>query len=113
MSSKIALNYFLLKNRDLVSDLDTSNPQRKVVESAYKVIWQTFMQSHKNFCYSTKFVVEKQNKLARFQLDLMYSDLIQPIVMKAYKNLVHSISLSVEVTGRTITIIFGRSSIAA
>ena len=108
-----------LENQNLVFRLDSSQPLRNVVETAYKIIRSQFMNSCTSFCDITKLVVQKHHESAQIPVkkypfsagyDVYLTD---PCLIKAHKTAVCSISLSVEIAARTAGIIFARSSVAA
>ena len=108
-----------LKHKNLLYHINTSEPPRKCIETAYKIIRNIFMEFHISFCDISKLIVEKHNELAqipikKYPFSAGYDvNLIEPIVLQAHKTSVNSIGLSVELGARTVAIVFGRSSIAS
>ena len=107
-----------MEKQNLVSRLDASRPLTEVIEHAYKLIRETFLKSHINFCDTSTITVEKRSEIARIpkkkspfsaSYDIFLS---KPAIIPAHKTTVHSIEISVDIPARSVGLISGKTSVA-
>ena len=98
--------------------LNAEKPPKELIQDAFKSIRESFTNQGKNFCDHSILKIERHSELAKTPTKAypfsgghdLY--LTKSIIICAHKTLVHSTELSVEIRGRTIGVIYNRSSTA-
>lgn len=101
---------------DKVIKLDACKLPRELLEDAYKAIRDTFLKLRLNYCDGTSLNVERRSDVAKLPAKrLPFSAgydlyLTESALIPGYKTVVQSTHLSVEIPGRTVGLLSGRSS---